>query len=165
MNKTEENLKLAFANESQANQKYRAFARKAKRDGYPNIARLFKLSSVVKRIHAQSNLNALKEIGSTLENIKTAIARETNENKTMYPLMLKQAESDNHKSKYRFENNIKSKQAHAQLYFSALAALEHGNDLTANELYLCPHCGNIVIEKPDDGCIICHSPAVKFIKV
>lgn len=76
MSKTEENLKQAFANESQANQRYRAFAKRARRDGYPNIARLFKLTSEVERIHAQSKLNAINEIGSTLENLNTAITRE-----------------------------------------------------------------------------------------
>ncbi len=165
MSKTEENLKLAFASESQANQKYRAFAKRAKRDGFPNIARLFKLSSVVERIYAQSNLNELNGVGSTLENLKTTIASETNENKIMYPSMLKQAESDNHKSKYRFEYNIKSKEAHAKFYYSALVALEHGNDLTDNELYLCPFCGNILSKKPDSNCTICNAPVDKFIQV
>ena len=159
MSKTEENLKVAFSNESQANQKYRAFSKKARKDGFPNIAKLFKLSSETERIHAQSNLSALKGIGSTLENIKAAIARESNENKTMYPSMLKQAESENHKAKYRFEYNIKSKEAHAQLYFSALAAIERGEDLTIS------FCGNILPEEPDMKCTICGTPAGKFIKV
>ncbi len=164
MTKTEENLKLAFPNESQANLKYSAFAIKARQDGFPNIARLFKLSSKVERIHAQGKLNALKEVGSTLENLKAAIARENNENRTMYPSM-KQAVTDNHKAKRRFENNIKTKEAHAQLYFSALSALEHGKDLMDSTLYLCPFCGNILSEKPDKNCSICYAPAAKFIKV
>ena len=165
MIKTEENLKLAFANESQANLKYRAFANKAMQDGFPNIARLFRLSSRVERIHAQSKLNALNVIGSTLENIKSAIARETNENRTMYPLMLKQAVSDNHKAKHIIKNEIKSKEAHSQLYFLALVALKNGKDLTDGELYLCPFCGNILSEKPEKSCSICRAPATKFVKV
>ncbi|MFZ0456653.1 MAG: rubrerythrin family protein [Ignavibacteriaceae bacterium] len=165
MTKTEENLKLAFANESQANLKYRAFANKAQQDGFPNIARLFRLSSRVERIHAQSKLNAINGIGSTLENIKSAIARETNEKRTMYPLMLQQAVSDNHKAKHRFKNDIKSKEAHAQLYFSALVALKDGKDLTDGDLYLCPFCGNILSDKPEKNCSICRAPAARFIRV
>ena len=165
MTKTEENLKLAFADESQANQKYRAFAMKARRDGFPNIARLFKLASEVEKIHAQGKLNALNGVGSTLENLKAAIAAETNENSTTYPLMLKQAELDNHKAKYRFEYNIKSKEAHTELYLSALSALEKDKDLSDSELYLCPFCGNILQEKPGKSCSICNAPADKFIKV
>ena len=99
MTKTEENLKVAFARESQASQKYRAFAKRARKDGYPNIARLFKLASEVERIHAQGNLNALNLVGTTLENLNTAIARERNENRIMYPSILKQAITDNHKAR------------------------------------------------------------------
>jgi len=165
MTKTEENLKLAIANESRANLKYRAFANKARQDGFPNIARLFKLSSRVKRIHVQSKLNAQNEIGSTLENIKSAFARETNENRTMYPSMLKQAVSENHKAKHKFENDIKSKKANALLYFSAMVALIEGKNLIHHELFLCPLCGNILSEKPEKNCSICRAPATKFIKV
>ena len=165
MMKTEENLKLAFANESQSDLKYRAFANKAKQDGFPNIARLFRLSSRVERIHAQSKLNVLNGMSSTLENIKSAIARETNESRTMYPLMLKQAVYDNHKAKHIIKNEIKSKEAHAQLYFLALVALKNGKDLTDIELYLCPFCGNILSEKPEKNCSICRAPAARFVKV
>ncbi len=165
MSKTDENQKLAFASQSQANQKYRAFAVKARQEGFPNIARLFRTSSVVERIHAQGNLNALKGVGSTLENLKETIDKEANENKTMYPSMLEQAVSDHHKAKFRFENIIKSKKAHAQLYSSALSALEDGKDLTDGELYFCPFCGNILPEKPDKVCSVCSAPAEKFIKV
>ena len=165
MTKTEENLKLAIANESKANLEYRAFANKARQDGFPNIARLFNLSSRVKRIHAQNKLNALNEIGSTLENIKSAYAKETNENRSMYPSMLKQALSDNHKATYRFENDIKSKEAHAQLYFLALVSLKDGKDLIESELFLCPLCGNVLFVKPGKNCSICRAPAAKFIKV
>ena len=165
MTKTEENLKLAFAKESKANLKYSAFANKARQDGFPNIARLFKLSSRIKRIHAQNKLNALNEIGSTLENIKSAFAKETNENRSMYPLMLKQAVSDNHKAMHKFENDIKSKEAHVQLYFLALVSLKEGKDLKESELFLCLLCGNILFEKPEKNCSICKAPTTKIIKI
>ncbi len=165
MSKTEANLKIAFSKESRASQRYRAFAKRARRDGFPNIARVFKLTSEVERIHAQWNLNAVNGVGSTIENLKAAIARERNENQTMYSSMLKQAISDNHKSKLRIEYNIKSKEAHANLYFSALAALKDGRDLTERELYLCPFCGNFSSELPEKNCSICSAPADKFIKV
>lgn len=165
MSKTEENQKLAFASESQSNLKYRAFASKAKREGFPNIARLFRTSSVVERIHAQGNLNGLKSVGSTLENLKNTIAKEMNENRSMYPKMLEQAVTDNHKAKHRFEYIIKSKKAQAQLYFLALTALEDGKDLTETDLYFCPFCGNLLSIKPEKNCSVCNTPAEKFIKV
>ena len=165
MTKTEENLKIAFARESQASQRYRAFARRARKDGYPNIARLFKLASEVERIHAQGNLNALNIVGTTLENLNTAIARERNENRTMYPSILKQAITDNHKARLIIENNIKSKEAHSKLYFAALAAINEGKDLTTGELYLCPFCGNILADKRDKNCTVCSAPSNRFIKI
>ena len=165
MTKTEENLKIAFAKESQASQRYRAFSKKARKDGYPNIARLFKLASEVERIHAQNNLHVLNMVGTTLENLNSVIARERNENNTTYPSILKQAISDKHKARLLIENNIKSKEAHSKLYFEALAAINEGKDLTNGELYLCPFCGNILADKPDKNCAICRAPAARFVKV
>ena len=59
MTKTEENLKIAFAKESRASQRYRAFSKRARKDSYLNVARLV---SEVERIHAQNNLNALNKV-------------------------------------------------------------------------------------------------------
>jgi rubrerythrin len=74
MASTKENLKEAFAGESQANQKYQAFAKKAEREGFPNIAKLFFTTSEAEKIHAEGHLGALDGINSTIENLKTSIA-------------------------------------------------------------------------------------------
>ena len=74
---TKEDLKEAFAGESQANQKYHAFAKKALREGYPNIAKLFNTTAEAEKIHAEGHLGALQGIGATVENLKEAIAGET----------------------------------------------------------------------------------------
>ncbi len=94
MASTIDNLKEAFAGESQANQKYRAFANKAEQDGYPNIARLFRTTAEAERIHAEGHLKALEEICSTAENLAAAIQGETYEYTQMYPPMLAQAEAE-----------------------------------------------------------------------
>ena len=62
---TKEHLQEAFAGERQANQKYRAFAKKAERDGFPNIARLFRTTAEAERIHAEGHFASLDGIGST----------------------------------------------------------------------------------------------------
>lgn len=77
MTNTQDNLKEAFAGESQANQKYRAFAKKAEREGLPNIARLFRTTAEAERIHAEGHLKASDGISSTVENLQTAIDGET----------------------------------------------------------------------------------------
>ena len=65
MSTTTDNLKEAFAGESQANQKYRAFAKRAEQDGLPNIARLFRTAAEAERIHAEGHLKSLDGVGST----------------------------------------------------------------------------------------------------
>jgi rubrerythrin len=102
MSNTITNLKEAFAGESQAYQKYQAFAKKADQDGFPNIARLFRTTAEAERIHAEGHLNALETIGSTADNLQTAIGGGTYEYKEMYPPMLVQAESEKHKAKRMF---------------------------------------------------------------
>jgi len=116
MSDTAGNLKDAFAGESQANQKYRAFAKRAKRDGFPNIAKLFRTTAEAERIHAEGHLKALDEIGSTVENLKVAIAGETYEYKEMYPPMLAQAEEEGHKAKRMFGYAVDAEEVHARLY-------------------------------------------------
>ena len=162
---TKENLKEAFAGESQANQKYRAFAKKAERDGFPNIAKLFKTAAEAERIHAEGHLGALDGIGTTVENIKEAIGGETYEYTEMYPPMLDQAEKDDHKAKRMFKYAVDAEDVHAQLYKLALAAAEQGKDLEETEFYLCPVCGHIEFGKPEDNCPICGTIASKYVKV
>ncbi len=165
MSKTEENLKKAFAIKSQTNQKNRVFAKKARMEGFPNIARLFKLTSEAERIHAEGNFIAMNLIGSTKENVKTALSRGLKEYKEVYPLMLEEAVSENHKAKRMFGYVVKSEEVHAHLYDEALKALEDGKDLEVSDFYLCPSCGNIKSEKPAEDCPICKGPAEKFVKI
>lgn len=162
---TKENLKEAFAGESQANQKYRAFAKKAERDGFPNIAKLFNTAAEAERIHAEGHLGALDGIGSTVENIKAAIDGETYEYTSMYPPMLAQAETDNHKAKRMFKYAVEAEDVHAQLYKLALAAAEQGKDLDVTDFYLCPVCGHIEFGKPENNCPICGTLASKYVKM
>jgi len=165
MSKTEENLKKAFAIKSQTNQKNRVFAKKARMEGFPNIARLFKLTSEAERIHAEGNFIAMDLIGSTKDNVKNALSRGLKEYKEVYPLMLEEAISENHKAKRMFGYVVKTEEVHTDLYSAALKALEEGKDLEAGDFYLCPSCGNIKSEKPAEACSICKASAEKFIKV
>ncbi len=162
---TIENLKEAFAGESQANQKYRAFAKKAEQDGYPNIARLFRTAAEAERIHAEGHLKALEEICSTAENLLAAMQGETFEYTKMYPPMLAQAEADGHKAKRMFNYALKAEEVHAQLYQLALEAVQQGKDLTEAEFYLCPVCGNIEFGKPTEACPVCGTKPDKFVLI
>ena len=164
MASTKENLNEAFAGESQANQKYRAFAKKAEREGYPNIAKLFATTSEAERIHAEGHLGALDGISSTIENLKASVAGETYEFKEMYPPMYELANSENHKAKRMFQYALKVEEVHSKLYQLAIKAVEQGKDLDVTQIYLCPVCGNIEFGEPPENCPICGTLGSKFIK-
>lgn len=165
MASTEENLKEAFAGESQANRKYLAFAKKAAKDGFPNIARLFRTTAEAETIHAHGHLGALGGIGSTAENLQAAIGGETYEYTKMYPPMLKQAVADKHPARRMFAYAVKAEAVHAKLYQMALEAAREGKDLSETSFYLCPVCGHIELGNPPDHCPICNEPGDEFIQV
>jgi rubrerythrin len=143
MTTTVDNLKIAFAGESQANRKYLAFAKKAEEEGFGNVARLFRTAAEAETIHALGHLEALNGIGSTLDNLKAAMGGETHEYTEMYPAMLEKARADNHAAKRMFSYALKAEEVHAKLYAMALEALKQGHDLTGVSFFLCPVCGNI----------------------
>ena len=165
MASTQDNLKEAFAGESQANQKYRAFAQKAEQEGFANIARLFRTTAEAERIHAEGHLKSLDGIGSTVDNLQAAIAGETYEVQKMYPPMLETAQADDHKAKRMFGYALEAEAVHAKLYQLALEAVQQGKDLTEVEFYLCPVCGNIEVGKPTEPCSICGTKAEKFVLI
>ena len=72
MGSTLDNLKEAFAGESQANRKYLAFAKKADEEGHPQAARLFRAAAAAETVHANNHLNVIGDVGSTLDNLKAA---------------------------------------------------------------------------------------------
>jgi rubrerythrin len=162
---TIENLKEAFAGESQANQKYRAFAKKAEQEGYHNIARLFRTTAEAERIHAEGHLKALEELCSTAENLQAAIQGEMQEFTKMYPPMLAQAEADGHKARRMFGYALEVEEVHSQLYTRALEAVMQGKDLAETEFYLCPVCGRIEFGKPTEACPTCGTKPDKFVLI
>lgn len=165
MSSIEKDLKEAFAGESQARQKYRVFAEKAERDGFPNVAKLFRTTSEAEAIHAAGHLKALEMIGSTAENLRAAIDGETYEYKEMYPPMAARAEAEDHKAKRMFKYALGVEEVHAQLYTAALEAVQAGKDLEEGEFYLCVVCGHIEFGKPEEACPICGAKAGSYIQV
>jgi rubrerythrin len=160
---TPENLATAFAGESQANRKYLVFAEQAEKDGFRNIAKLFRTTAEAETIHAVGHLRALNGIQETSRNLEAAIAGETYEYEEMYPPMLEQAKADGHKAKKMFAWAIKAEAVHAELYQRALDAVRQGKDLEEDNFYLCPVCGHIEFGQPNTPCPICGLPATKYV--
>jgi rubrerythrin len=165
MPSTKDNLKDAFAGESQANQKYLAFAKNAEKEGFPNVAKLFRTTAEAERIHAEGHITALDGVGPTAENLKAAIQGETYEYTEMYPPMLERAVEDGHKAKRMFGWAVRAEEVHAKLYTAALEAVEKGKDLAETGFFLCPYCGHIELGAPPDSCPICGAKAEKFVQV
>jgi len=165
MNNTTSNLKEAFAGESQASQKYLAFAKKAGKDGFKNIATLFRAAAEAERIHAEGHLGAMDGIKTTADNLQTAIAGETYEFTQMYPPMLQQAEAEGHKAKRMFAYAVKAEAVHARLYQMALAAVQGGKDLPQDKIYLCPVCGDIEFGAPPAVCPICKAKGSSYVQI
>ncbi len=162
---TDENLATAFAGESQANRKYLAFARQAEKEGYAQIARLFRAAAEAETIHAHAHLANMGGVGTTVENLKGAVKGETYEYTEMYPPMVAQAKAEGHRARTMLDFANQAEQVHAGLFAQALEALQAGKDLSQMDVYLCPVCGHLEFGVPPDRCPICGAPKAKYQKV
>ncbi|MEP9411583.1 MAG: rubrerythrin family protein [Candidatus Brocadia sp.] len=160
---TMDNLKSAFAGESQANRKYLAFAKKADEEGFKQVAKLFRAAAEAETVHAHNHLRVMGGIKSTKENIQEAIGGETHEFTRMYPQMIEEAKKEGNKQALQsFEIASKVEKVHADLYQKVL------NNLGKNEnidYYVCQVCGNTVEKAAPDKCSICGALKSMFAKI
>jgi len=162
MANTTENLKEAFAGESQASTTYLAYARKAEQEGHPGIAKLFRAASAAEVVHARNHLDVMAGIKSTEENLKAAISGENMEHVSMYPEFIGQAKKEElPKAERTFEWARKVEIIHESLYKAALDALK-GGKAPAREYYVCQICGNTVEDEAPDKCPVCGAPKSQF---
>jgi rubrerythrin len=166
MSDSSEKLKAAFAGESQANRKYLAFAKKAKADGYPQVARLFKAAAEAETVHAHNHLRIDGGIGSTLENLSEAISGETHEFTKMYPEFIEISKKEgNGQALWSFDVANQVEEIHAGYFKAALEAVESGEKLAEVDYYVCQVCGNTVEAEAPEKCPICNAPKAQFTKV
>ncbi len=164
MNQSEQNLKDAFAGESQANRKYLAFARKADAEGYTQVAKLFRATAEAETVHAHAHLKTLGGIKSTAENLQAAIDGETFEFKDMYPQMIAMAKEEGDKKAERtftYANAVEK--VHADLYQKALNAINDSK--AAVDYYVCSVCGYTCENEPSEPCPVCKASAKVFKKI
>ena len=161
--KTEQNLLQAFAGESQANRKYLAFAKQAEKEGLQQVAKLFRAAAEAETVHAHSHLKVLGHIGTTVENLRAAIAGETYEFKHMYPDMIVTAEVEGNNAALRsfsLANAVES--VHAELYQKALDSM---HELEAEDYHVCSVCGYTCGGAAPDTCPVCGATAKAFSRV
>jgi len=132
--KTEENLKAAFAGESQANRRYLYFAQKADVEGYNDVASVFRSTAEGETGHAHGHLEFLEEvgdpatgkpIGETKDNLVSAVAGETHEYTDMYPGMAKTARAEGFEEIADwFETLAKAEKSHAGKFQKTLESIK-----------------------------------------
>ncbi|MGL1891764.1 MAG: rubrerythrin family protein [Spirochaetaceae bacterium] len=179
MNKVKSALKILIQGESDAVETYLAFANKAEEEGYINISLLFRALIVAERIHIKNHQNALGEdfipvknvlesVESTLININTALIGETEENKKLYPKLIKsiKKETSNEYGKVAKLSMMwaqKVEKEHARLLKIAYKSLSKGSDLDFKNILICQVCGNVEINKYNKNeCGICGHDSIFF---
>jgi len=163
---TVDNLKEAFAGESQANRKYLAFAKKADAEGKPMIAKLFRSAAAAETVHAHAHFRVLDGVGSTADNLKAAVEGEGFEFMEMYPKFVAEAEAEDNKAALMsFNNALAVVEIHHGMYSQALDAFSAGNDLPDGKIFVCPVCGNTVCGEAPEKCPICGAAKAKFFEV
>ncbi len=166
MSKTDDNLKAAFAGESQARNKYTFFAQVARKEGYHYIAKIFEETAENERRHAKDELALLKGIGDTIANLKEAIDGEGHETTNMYPTFAREAESEGNKAAANLFMQIARVEKHHQEKYKKLLALIESGMVYKREKpikWKCSVCGYVHEgTEPPVKCPCCQHPREYF---
>jgi len=166
MTKTDDNLREAFAGESQANRRYTFFAEKAEKEGLKQVARLFRAAAEAETVHARNHFNAMDAVGSSVDNLSAGVIGEHLEFTRMYPVMIdKAAEEENARAQKSFEWANAVEEIHYNLYQEMLKLIKAKQTPKDEVYYVCPVCGNTVAGNAPDTCPICSTPGSKFKKM
>ncbi|MEQ1797871.1 MAG: ferritin family protein [Lacibacter sp.] len=178
--KTIENLQAAFKGETTASAKYAAYSKQAEKEGFHQIALLFKAASTAENIHANNHKAVLQEsdisvpvikpeftVKSTKENLEDAIKGETYEATVMYPEFLTTAnEAGNQLAMISLNYAYKTEKKHRVMYETALKALQNNTVKSLPSVfYVCSTCGNTYETKAPARCGISMTTSEKFIKI
>jgi len=164
--KTEQNLRDAFAGESQARNKYTYYASVAKKEGYEQIAAIFLATAEQEKTHAKLHLKALNGLGDTLANLQAAAGGEHEEWTGMYPRMAQEARTEGFAELARlFDNLAKIEKEHEAHFQALLANLTQGAVFAKQEKvrWTCRECGfTYEGNKAVDKCPVCGHPQAFF---
>lgn len=160
---TKENLKAAFAGESQAHMKYLACAAQAEAEGLPHVARLFRAVASAEVKHAHYHLGQLKGVGSTVENLQGAYEGEDAEIEWMYPAFTAVGNLEGEAGAVQgYYYAMEAEKNHRPLYAEAKGLVQAGADLDATPLYVCGCCGHTGRGEAPEKCPVCGNPQKNF---
>ena len=164
--KTEQNLRTAFAGESQARNKYTYFASKAKKEGFVQIANIFTETADNEKEHAKIWFKLLNGIGTTAENLLAAAEGENYEWTDMYATFAKEAREEGFEEIAKlFEGVGAIEKEHEERYRKLLANVEGGLVFSkdGDMIWQCSNCGHIVVGKQaPEVCPVCAHPQAYF---
>lgn len=124
MSRTEENLKTAFADESQTYIEYLAYTQQAIDEGKTEIAQLFREAAGAEVVHALTHLKAMGVVNSTIENLQEAAESENLEVVSMYPTFIREAEEEGREdAAASFRIAFEREKHHRDMFRSALKKL------------------------------------------
>lgn len=167
---TSDFLHSAYGGESMAHMRYLIWGDIAEKEGFPNVARLFRAISYAEQVHASNHFREIGGdtadatvtaggvfgVGRTAENLQGAINGELHEVEQMYPVYLNAAEFQNEAGARRsFHFALEAEKIHAELFQRALEAVKAGKDMELKKIYICPVCGHTVLDAAPDKCPIC----------
>ncbi len=162
---TQANLEAAFAGESQACMKYTIFADRAERQGFPEVARLFRAIAFAEQVHATNHLRELGGIGTTAENLAAAMGGENYEVTEMYPAFDAVAKLQEEKGAIRsIHYALEAEKIHEALYNSARESVTGGDDTASANVFVCTVCGHTAVGHAPDKCPVCGLLGKKYRK-
>ena len=167
---TSDFLHSAYGGESMAHMRYLIWGDMAKKEGFPNVARLFEAIAYAERVHAGNHFREIGGeiadaavtaggvfgVGKTADNLQGAINGELHEVNQMYPVYLNAAEFQKEAgAKRSFHGALEAEKQHAALFRKALDAVKAGKDMELKAVYVCPVCGHTVLDEAPDQCPVC----------
>lgn len=167
---TSDFLHSAFGGESLAHMRYLIWAEMAKKEGFPNISKLFEAISYAERVHANNHFveidgdivdatvvaGGVFGTGKTVDNLQGAINGEVHEVEQMYPVYLNTAVFQEEKgAKRSFHFALEAEKIHVDLFSQAQKAALEGKDMELNFVYICPICGHTILDGAPDNCPVC----------
>jgi rubrerythrin len=162
---TEANLLAAFAGESQAHMKYLNFAEQARKEGLPNVARVFEAAAYAEQIHASNHLKVLGGIQDTVTNLGAAQGGEDFEVEGMYPAYMAVAELEGEKQGLRTMSwAIEAEKVHSHLYQAAKEKAAAKQDAADTSIWVCTACGFTGEGPEPEICPVCGAKHTKFRK-
>jgi rubrerythrin len=174
---TEQHLINAFGGESMAHMRYLHFGIQAAKEGYGNVARLFRAIAHAEFIHAGDHYREVRHLkggyvansmgafgpGDTEKNLQLAIDGETYEIEEMYPSYIEIAKMQGEKEAQRsFEWSYATEKKHRKLFKDALKQVEKGNDPEVGPIQVCEVCGYTLEGEAPDVCVVCNAKKDKF---